>query len=129
MHPKIVAERLGHRSTQITLDTYSHVMLQEDRAAMSWWPASIDPPRPEGPDRAENSLTDYLGLPDEFELRINLYYHPEGPAAELDEVWLVVIEPAERWGPPPGLEASVVRALRGSDDARPSVVGEPKRSA
>ena len=25
MHPKIVAERLGHSSTSITLDVYSHV--------------------------------------------------------------------------------------------------------
>lgn len=24
-HPKIVAERLGHSSTKLTLDTYSHV--------------------------------------------------------------------------------------------------------
>ena len=33
VHPKIVAERLGHGSIQITLDTYSHVMPQQDRAA------------------------------------------------------------------------------------------------
>ena len=33
VHPKIVAERLGHGSIQITLDTYSHVMPQLDRAA------------------------------------------------------------------------------------------------
>jgi len=25
VHPKIVSERLGHASIQITLDTYSHV--------------------------------------------------------------------------------------------------------
>jgi integrase len=33
VHPKIVAERLGHGSIQITLDTYSHVLPQQDRAA------------------------------------------------------------------------------------------------
>jgi integrase len=34
-HPKIVQERLGHASIQITLDTYSHVTpgLQEAAAA------------------------------------------------------------------------------------------------
>ena len=34
VHPKIVQERLGHASTQITLDTYSHVApgLQEAAA-------------------------------------------------------------------------------------------------
>ncbi len=25
MHPKVVAERLGHNSTAVTLNTYSHV--------------------------------------------------------------------------------------------------------
>ena len=35
VHPKIVQERLGHASIQITLDTYSHVApgLQEAAAA------------------------------------------------------------------------------------------------
>jgi len=35
VHPKIVQERLGHASIQITLDTYSHVApgLQEATAA------------------------------------------------------------------------------------------------
>ena len=34
-HPKVVQERLGHASIQITLDTYSHVApgLQEAAAA------------------------------------------------------------------------------------------------
>lgn len=34
-HPKVVQERLGHASIQLTLDTYSHVMpsMQEDAAA------------------------------------------------------------------------------------------------
>ena len=37
VHPKIVSERLGHSSTGITLDTYSHVMpgLQEAAALRS----------------------------------------------------------------------------------------------
>lgn len=35
VHPKIVQERLGHASIQITLDTYSHISpgLQEAAAA------------------------------------------------------------------------------------------------
>jgi integrase len=35
IHPKIVQERLGHTSIQITLDTYSHLVpgLQEAAAA------------------------------------------------------------------------------------------------
>jgi integrase len=35
VHPKIVSERLGHSSTSITLDLYSHVIpgLQEEAAA------------------------------------------------------------------------------------------------
>ena len=35
VHPKVVAERLGHSSVRITLDTYSHVTagMQEDAAA------------------------------------------------------------------------------------------------
>lgn len=34
-HPKIVSERLGHSSIQITLDTYSHVLptMQKGTAA------------------------------------------------------------------------------------------------
>jgi len=35
VHPKILSERLGHASIQITLDTYSHVLphLQDEAAA------------------------------------------------------------------------------------------------
>jgi integrase len=35
VHPKVVQERLGHASIQITLDTYSHVMpgMQADAAS------------------------------------------------------------------------------------------------
>jgi integrase len=34
VHPKIVSERLGHSSIQITLDTYSHLLpnMQKDAA-------------------------------------------------------------------------------------------------
>ena len=34
VHPKVVQERLGHSTVQITLDTYSHVVpsLQQDAA-------------------------------------------------------------------------------------------------
>jgi integrase len=33
VHPKIVQERLGHASIQITLDTYSHIALGLQQAA------------------------------------------------------------------------------------------------
>jgi integrase len=35
VHPRVVSERLGHASVNITLDTYSHVLpgLQEAAAA------------------------------------------------------------------------------------------------
>ena len=33
IHPKIVQERLGHASIQMTLDTYSHVTLGLQEAA------------------------------------------------------------------------------------------------
>jgi integrase len=32
-HPRVVAERLGHRNVAITLDTYSHVSADLQRAA------------------------------------------------------------------------------------------------
>ena len=33
VHPKVASERLGHSKVGITLDLYSHVMMQEDAAA------------------------------------------------------------------------------------------------
>jgi integrase len=35
VHPKVVSEQLGHASTTVTLDTYSHVLpaLMEDAAS------------------------------------------------------------------------------------------------
>jgi integrase len=33
VHPKIVSERLGHSSIQITLDIYSHITEEQDREA------------------------------------------------------------------------------------------------
>ncbi len=35
VHPKIVQERLGHGSIQITLDTYSHIVPSMQKAAAS----------------------------------------------------------------------------------------------
>ena len=48
IHPKIVQERLGHASIQITLDTYSHVApgLQE-AAALRFDEALTSTPRKE----------------------------------------------------------------------------------
>ncbi len=48
IHPKIVQERLGHASIQITLDTYSHVApgLQE-AAAVRFDEAFISTPKKE----------------------------------------------------------------------------------
>ncbi len=36
VHPKVAAERLGHATTRLTLDTYSHVLpgMQEVAAAV-----------------------------------------------------------------------------------------------
>jgi len=34
VNPKIVSERLGHASIQITLDTYSHLLPELQEAAM-----------------------------------------------------------------------------------------------
>jgi len=41
VHPKIVQERLGHSSIQITLDTYSHIMPGLQRAAADGFDALI----------------------------------------------------------------------------------------
>jgi integrase len=48
IHPKIVQERLGHASIQVTLDTYSHVApgLQE-AAAVRFDEAFISTPKKE----------------------------------------------------------------------------------
>jgi integrase len=35
-HPKIVSERLGHSSIQVTLDTYSHLLPNMQAAAESF---------------------------------------------------------------------------------------------
>ena len=35
VHPKVVAERLGHSSIRITLDTYSHVIKGMQKVAVS----------------------------------------------------------------------------------------------
>ena len=46
VHPKIVQERLGHASIQITLDTYSHVAPGLQEAAADRFD-KIMPPTPE----------------------------------------------------------------------------------
>jgi len=45
IHPKIVQERLGHSSIQITLDTYSHVTLGLQEAAANKFDDIILPNR------------------------------------------------------------------------------------
>jgi integrase len=45
IHPKIVQERLGHTSIQITLDTYSHVAPGLQQAAAESFDKMILPPR------------------------------------------------------------------------------------
>ena len=44
-HPKIVQERLGHTSIQITLDTYSHVAPGLQEAAASRFDEIVSPRR------------------------------------------------------------------------------------
>ncbi len=43
VHPKIVSERLGHSSINITLDTYSHVMPGMQEAAVLVFEAALQP--------------------------------------------------------------------------------------
>jgi len=43
VHPKIVQERLGHASIQITLDTYSHVTPGLQQAAANAFDKGINP--------------------------------------------------------------------------------------
>ena len=33
VHPKVAGDRAGHSSTQVTMDTYSHVLPEVDREA------------------------------------------------------------------------------------------------
>jgi len=42
IHPKIVQERLGHSSIQVTLDTYSHVAPGLQQAAARKFDEAID---------------------------------------------------------------------------------------
>ena len=44
-HPKIVQERLGHASIQITLDTYSHVAPGLQEAAADRFDKMVSPKR------------------------------------------------------------------------------------
>ncbi len=43
IHPKIVQERLGHASIQITLDTYSHVAPGLQEAAANHFDELVNP--------------------------------------------------------------------------------------
>ena len=45
IHPKIVQERLGHASIQMTLDTYSHVAPGIQQAAAETFDKLINPGR------------------------------------------------------------------------------------
>lgn len=55
VHPKIVQERLGHSSIQITLDTYSHVTPGMQRAAAEKFDIMLN-----NPDGIINKLTNNL---------------------------------------------------------------------
>ncbi len=60
VHPKVVQERLGHSSVQITLDVYSHATrgMQDDAAALIGALVLGDQPSGErARDRADISLT------------------------------------------------------------------------
>jgi integrase len=48
IHPKIVQERLGHSSIQITLDTYSHVSPGLQEAAALKFDELVNNPSPNG---------------------------------------------------------------------------------
>ncbi|MDP9335969.1 MAG: site-specific integrase [Actinomycetota bacterium] len=60
-HPKVVQERLGHSSVQITLDVYSHIApgMQQDAAALigAFVLGDHDPVEDRARDRADISLT------------------------------------------------------------------------
>jgi len=45
IHPKIVQERLGHASIQMTLDTYSHVAPGLQEAAAARFDDMVNPSR------------------------------------------------------------------------------------
>lgn len=45
VHPRIVQERLGHASIQMTLDTYSHVALGLQEAAAAGFDKMVSPRR------------------------------------------------------------------------------------
>jgi integrase len=42
LSPKVVSQRLGHRTVGITLDTYSHVLPAHDQAAVDFIGRSLD---------------------------------------------------------------------------------------
>jgi integrase len=48
IHPKIVQERLGHASIQVTLDTYSHVTPGLQKAAAKKFDDMVTPTKENG---------------------------------------------------------------------------------
>lgn len=42
IHPKIVSERLGHSTTKMTLDTYSHILPDMQREAINNWDINLE---------------------------------------------------------------------------------------
>ena len=58
IHPKIVQERLGHSSIQITLDTYSHVAPELQQAAANRFD-DIVLPNPVAESKKEAVKNDY----------------------------------------------------------------------
>ena len=48
VHPKVVQERLGHANIGVTLDTYSHVLPNMQRAAAETLDAMVPRPRERG---------------------------------------------------------------------------------
>jgi len=64
IHPKVVQERLGHESINITLDIYSHVLpgMQEDAVAKMELALGFESGAQVGPKQAKNKQTDHLAV-------------------------------------------------------------------
>ena len=56
VHPKIVQERLGHASIQITLDTYSHVTPGLQQAAANHFDDIVLPKKQDGPENETEEI-------------------------------------------------------------------------
>jgi len=64
VHPKVVQERLGHESINITLDTYSHVLpgMQEDAVAKMELALGFESGHQVGTKQSKNKQTDHLAV-------------------------------------------------------------------